>query len=418
MKIAIIGSGISGLGAGFCLSQDHDVTIYEKEPQAGGHSRTLEIDTPEGPTRVDTGFIVFNRRNYPHLVGLFKKLNVPVHESDMSFGASIRDGWLEYGTANYNALFAQRRNLARPAYLKMLYDITRFHRLGAARIGLAPDMSLGAWVQSHGFGRWFLNYFLLPMGGAIWSMPVADMLDYPAEVFLRFFDNHGLLGIDDAPQWYTVAGGSRTYVELITALMKDRVLTDCAVKKVIRHETGVEIIDEWGERHQFDKVVMACHSDQALRLIDAPTNAEKEILGAIRYQTNHVVLHRDISFLPKRRAAWSSWVYHSAERHDERDKMSLSYWMNNLQPLGLSFPVIVTLNPYRMPPRDMVYNETELAHPVFDQAAINAQTRIGEIQGTDRIYYCGAWHGFGFHEDGLSSAVNMCKMMNVEAPWR
>lgn len=417
MKIAVIGSGISGLGAAYLLAGAHDVTLYEKNDYAGGHSRTRTITTPEGAVNVDTGFIVFNKRNYPHLVALFRQLKVPVKESDMSFGASIDNGWLEYGTASLAHTFAQRRNWLRPPYLNMVRDILKFHKLAKARHGLSGSETLGDWLAKLKLGPWFRDYFLLPMGGAIWSMPTRQMLDYPAETFIRFFENHGLLGVDDAPQWYTVVGGARVYVELITRHLANGVQLNKAAARIERCESGVEVIDERGTRQRFDRVVLACHSDEALALLDQPTNQEQAVLGAIRYQDNLMVLHSDTSFMPRRKAAWSSWVYLSEGRCDATRRMCVSYWMNNLQPLGTTTPLLVTLNPPRLPRDDLLYEQAILSHPVFDRAAIEAQGKIESIQGHGGVYYCGAWQRFGFHEDGLTSAVKVAKAMGVTAPW-
>ena len=418
MKIAIIGTGISGLAAAYLLSHDHQITVYEKNDYVGGHSRTVDIVTNDGPVAVDTGFIVFNERNYPNLKALFELLEVPVAPSDMSFGVSVGGGWLEYSTRSLQQCFAQKRNLIRPSYLAMLRDIVRFHKLAQESKDISVDVSLGSWIEQHQLGSWFRDYFLLPMGGAIWSLPLEKMLDYPARTFIRFFDNHGLLGINDAPQWYTVQGGARVYVERLKKRFEDRLHVNRGVQTVIRHETAVEVIDEEGTGAFYDQVVFACHSDQALRLLAAPSPAEQKVLGAIKYQDNLMVLHKDIDFMPKRKGAWSSWVYLSNKKKDNSSSMSVSYWMNNLQPLGTSSPVLVTLNPPKMPADEMIYDQTILAHPVFDRAAIAAQSRLNEIQGKDRIWYCGAWQAYGFHEDGLLSAVNMAAQMGVKIPWQ
>jgi len=407
MKIAIIGTGISGIGAAHLLSHSHEVTIYEKNDYIGGHSRTVDIKTNDGDISVDTGFIVFNKRNYPNLVNLFEQLRVPITKSDMSFGVSINDGWLEYGTSSLKASFAQRSNIFRPQYLKMLQDILKFHKQALLNETTSPDITLGEWIQKLNLGDWFRDYFLLPMGGAIWSMPVEQMLNYPASTFIRFFDNHGLLGINDAPQWYTVKGGSKNYVSRLTENFSNQIKLNCGVKEVIRSETGVDIIDTKNETTTYDQVVFACHSDQALKLLSQPSHLEKKILGSIHYQENLMVLHSDVSFMPRRKSAWSSWVYLSKEKQDRSHNMCLSYWMNNLQPLGTNIPIIVTLNPQEMPKSVLTYDQTILEHPVFDTAAIKAQERLEEIQGKDRIWYCGAWQKFGFHEDGLASAVKM-----------
>ena len=417
MKIAIIGTGISGLGAAHILSQKHDITLYEKNDYVGGHSRTVDIKTPDANLCVDTGFIVFNERNYPHLLALFSDLGVPVTKSNMSFGVSINEGWLEYSTSSLMKCFAQKRNTVRPDFLRMLADIVKFHKMAITHQTASSDVSLGDWLEQLNLGPWFRDYFLLPMGGAIWSMPVEKMLSYPASTFIRFFENHGLLGVNDAPQWYTVIGGSRNYVDQISKNFRSRIKLNCAVKQVIRQNDRVDIIDEQNETTSYDQVVFACHSDQALALLCSPTTEEQQILGSINYQQNVVVLHTDSRYMPKRKSAWSSWVYLSNHKNDKSESMSVSYWMNNLQPLETNTPIIVTLNPSEMPRHDLIYDQTILDHPLFNSAAIKAQSSLDLIQGKDRIWYCGAWQGYGFHEDGLSSAVQMTGKMGVLPSW-
>ncbi len=418
MKTAIIGSGISGLGAAYLLHPFHDITVYEKNNYLGGHSRTVTVNAPEGSVPVDTGFIVFNYRNYPHLTGLFSHLNVPVAKSDMSFGVSIDGGWLEYGTQYLSTMFAQKENILRPRYWRMVADILRFNKHSLQYLEKDPAITLGQCLDELGMGEWFRSYYLLAMGGAIWSTPLAQMLEFPAHTFVRFFANHGLLSVNGQPQWYTVQGGSREYVALLTQKIRERIRCGTGVKKVIRHADSVEVVDEEGNSQSYDQVIFACHSDQALRLLEQPSKQEQEILGAIRYQPNTMVLHSDVSFMPKRKGAWASWVYLSDSREDNASCVSLSYWMNRLQPLATEMPVIVTLNPSRQPAEDKIHDRYVFEHPVFDTGAIAAQRRMEEIQGTDRIWYCGAWQRYGFHEDGLLSAVNVANALGVEVPWK
>lgn len=417
MKIAIIGSGISGLATAYLLEPYHDVTVYEKNEYIGGHSRTAYAKTPEGDIPVDTGFIVFNHKNYPHLTALFKQLGVPTAKSDMSFGVSIDNGWLEYGTRKLSDLFAQKKNLLRPAYYKMLSDILRFNKEAYRYLEQETSLTLGELLDEMKMGTWFRDYYLLAMGGAIWSTPVSKMLEFPALTFLRFFDNHGLLTVNDQPQWHTVIGGSKEYVKRLSAPFKERIKLNCGVKSIKRLKKDIQIIDTEGNKSSYDQVVLACHSDQALAMLDKPSKAQKEILGSIRYQPNEMILHRDISFMQKRRNAWSSWVYLSEQQQDQQPQVALSYWMNNLQPLKTNMPVIVTLNPTRQPKAELIDDHYSFEHPVFDEAAIAAQKRIDEIQGVDGIWYCGAWQRYGFHEDGLLSAVNVAKAMGVAIPW-
>ncbi|MBP7253217.1 MAG: NAD(P)-binding protein [Alphaproteobacteria bacterium] len=416
-KIAIIGTGISGLGAASLLHAQHEITLYEKNDYIGGHSRTVEVMTKDGIVPVDTGFIVFNKRNYPLLTRLFQHCDVPFVASDMSFGASIADGWLEYSTQSPGQIFAQPQNFLRPAFWRMLADIFKFNRKAASYLNKPPSFTLGDCLNELGLGAWFQNYFLLAMGAAIWSTPVAEMLKFPACSFIRFFDNHGLLTVHDQPQWYTVKGGSREYVTRVTRAFKDRIWLNCGAVAVRRVAEGVIINDSRGGTMTYDQVVFACHADQALALIENPTPAEKLILSAFQYQPNRAVLHSDTSFMPQRKKAWASWVYHCQGKADAGQSVSLSYWMNNLQPLATDQPLIVTLNPGREPDRRLVHNDYVFEHPVFNAAAVSNQSAIEAIQGCDRLWFCGAYQRYGFHEDGLGSAVKMVERMGIYPQW-
>lgn len=416
-KIAVIGTGISGLGAASLLHPYHDITVYEKNDYVGGHSRTIEVKTKDGIVPVDTGFIVFNKRNYPLLTRLFDYLKVPIAKSDMSFGASIHDGWLEYGTQKIGNMFAQKRNLIRPNFLHMIADILKFNKTAKSYLSKDPSFTLGDCLDELGMRPWFRQYFLLAMGGAIWSMPLSEMLKFPACTFIRFFDNHGLLTINDHPQWYTVQGGSREYVHRLISPYKQRIHLNRGVKKVWRDSGNVIVEDVYGKQDAYDDVIFACHADQALAMIADPNPDEKKILSSFRYQPNRAVLHSDTSFMPKRRKAWASWVYLSEGKLDESQMVSLSYWMNNLQPLKTDEPLIVTLNPGREPDPRLVYNDYIFEHPVFDASAISNQNRIDFIQGANRLWFCGAYQRYGFHEDGLGSAVKMAARMGISPPW-
>ncbi len=417
MKLAIIGTGISGMAAAYLLSQKHDITVYEKGDTLGGHSRTVTVQTPDGAIPVDTGFIVFNYRNYPLLTGLFDHLNVPVAKSDMSFGVSIDSGWLEYGTQYLSNIFSQPANVLRPPFWRMIADILRFNRQAKRYLEQDSNVTLGQCLNELGMGNWFRDYYLLAMGGAIWSTPLTQMLEFPASTFIRFFDNHGLLTVNDQPQWYTVRGGSRAYVERLTESYADRIRLNCGVERVVRHDSGVDITDATGHVKTYDQVVFACHSDQAMAMLENPTIEEQETVGRIRYQPNDMVLHSDVRFMPKRRSAWASWVYLCEGRNDKNPAVSLSYWMNKLQPLETDTPLIVTLNPGQEPDPNLVHDRHRFEHPVFDQAAIDAQSRLESVQGKARIWYCGAWQRYGFHEDGLLSAVRVAESLECPIPW-
>lgn len=418
MKIAIIGSGISGLGLAYLLHPHHEITVYEKNNMLGGHSRTVDVKTPAGNVPVDTGFIVFNDRNYPLLNGLFSHLNVPIAKSDMSFGVNINDGWLEYGTQHLSNVFAQKRNVLRPEFWRMVANILRFNKQAKRYLEQDSSISLGQCLQELGMGQWFRDYYLLAMGGAIWSTPLVQMLDFPAHTFIRFFDNHGLLTVNEQPQWHTVVGGSKEYVARLSAPFKDRIKLGCGAQNVVRHEDFVEVHDTMGGIEMYDNVVFACHSDQAMTLLETPTHNEKETIGSVRYQPNEMVLHSDVSFMPKRKAAWASWVYLSQARKDQNPSVSLSYWMNNLQPLETDIPMIVTLNPGHEPDPELVYDRYQFEHPIFDGPAIAAQSRLDEIQGEHRTWYAGAWQSYGFHEDGLLSAVKVAEKLRIQVPWK
>jgi len=417
-KIAIIGTGISGLGTAYLLNPHHDITLYEKNPYVGGHSRTIDAKTSDGDIPVDTGFIVFNYRNYPLLTGLFTHLNVPVAKSDMSFGVSINHGWMEYGTQRLSHVLAQKRNLFRPDFWRMVFDILRFNKQAKSYLESDPQLTLEQCLQRLGMGEWFRQYYLLAMGGAIWSTPLADMLKFPASNFIRFFENHGLLTVNEQPQWYTVEGGSREYVKRLTAPFNDRIRVNSGVVKVIREAGSVRVVDSQGRIERYDEVVFACHADQALAMIEEPGDEEKRILSAFKFQPNRAVLHSDLSFMPKNRKAWASWVYLSENKSDQSPQVSLSYWMNNLQPLKTSQPLIVTLNPGREPRPDLVYNDYWFEHPLFDEPAIRAQSEISGIQGKNLFWFCGAYQRYGFHEDGLASAVSMAQAMGIEKSWK
>jgi len=407
-KIAIVGGGISGLSAAYYLASEHDVTLFEAEPALGGHARTV-MAGKNGDQPVDTGFIVFNYVTYPLLTRLFQDLNVPVIKSEMSFGASINDGWLEYGLNNLGTIVAQKRNLLRPQYYKMIADIVRFgkHAEAAAK---DDDKTIGELVDELGLGAWFRNHYLMPMCGAIWSTPVDDVDAFPAKSLVRFFRNHALLAGLGEHQWWTVKGGSVEYVRRLKDALLTRgctIRTASPVRRINRAATGVTIWAANAASERFDEVILACHSDQALAILgDDATEAEQSALSAIRYQTNRAVLHCDPAQMPKRRACWSSWAYRSQD-----GDIGVTYWMNRLQAIPDSDPLFVTLNPSREIPAAMIYDQTEYAHPIFDRAAMQAQTRIREMQGQNMTWFAGAWNRHGFHEDGIASAMRVVRMI-------
>lgn len=414
MKIAIIGTGISGLGAAYLLTPHHDITVYEKNAYIGGHSRTIEVSTGSSSTPIDTGFIVFNNWNYPNLLGLFKHLKVPYQKSNMSFGVSIKDGWLEYASGG---LFAQAQNIIRPQYWGMLSDILRFNKQALNYIDKDANITLEQCLNELKMGDWFKRYYLLAMGAAIWSCSVDTIMKFPAKTYLRFFKNHGLLSVNNRPQWYTVTGGSREYIKRLTQSFSDKIKLNTPVKSVKNQNNKVLVEDATGHVEEFDQVIFACHSDQALRMIDNPSGDLKDIIESFGYQENKIIVHSDLSFMPKRKKCWASWVYLSEEQEDKKDVVSLSYWMNNLQNLPKEYPIIVTLNPGRRPKEDLIMDEYTFSHPIFDLPAIKAQEKIDTIQGQNNFWFCGAYQRYGFHEDGLLSAVKVAKKIGVDIPW-
>lgn len=418
MDIAVIGTGISGLGAAWALHKQHALTLYEQNAYAGGHSNTVDAVVAGRAIPVDTGFIVYNERNYPLLTRLFATLGVATEKSDMSFAVSQGNGAFEYSGRSLSCLFAQKRNLFSPSFWRLLGDILRFNREAPALIG-APGMeevTLGDALARLKLGDAFIHRYLLPMGAAIWSSSLENMLTYPAQTFLRFFDNHGLLTVSGQPQWYTVSGGSREYVAKLTAGFRDRILTGCGAVSVERTADGVLVRDTQDGVRRFDQVVIAAHADQALRMIAAPTEAERRLLGAFSYQRNRAVLHRDTRLMPHRRAAWASWNYLTPDLHATQ-KISLTYWMNLLQNLPEDVPLFVTLNPVMEPKAALTHAVIDYDHPLFTLEALRAQAQLALLQGRDRLWFCGSYFGYGFHEDGLRSGLEVAAQLGAVPDW-
>ena len=415
-KIAVIGTGISGLASAYLLGGAHDVTVYEKEHRLGGHTRTLKVRYGERDIPVDTGFIVFNEPNYPHLSAMFRHLGVATHESDMTFAASIRDGWFEWGAENLNTVFGQRRNMLRPAFYGVCRDVMRFNAQAVETVERHPGLTLEGLINKLKLGEWFRRYYLLPMGGAIWSCPLSQMLEFPARTFVRFFQNHGLLAFKGQPQWYTVTGGAQTYIDRLTESFSGRIRSGCGAAQVTRFEDGVCVTDDSGHSESFDHVVFACHGDQALAALGDASDAERQALGAFHYQRNEAVLHKDTGVMPKTRRCWASWNYRS-EGQGEGAAVSVSYWMNKLQGIDPACPIFVTLNPARPICDEHVFDRHVFVHPVFDSAAIAAQSRVQQMQGARNTWFCGAHLRHGFHEDGLWSAVTVAEQLGASIPW-
>jgi len=413
-RIAVIGGGISGMAAAHLLAADNSVVLYEAEPRLGGHARTV-MAGKNGNQPVDTGFIVFNKVNYPNLVALFDQLQVPVAESNMGFGASIQGGRLEYALASMDHIFAQRRNLASPRFLRMLRDILHFNKHGAAAV--RPGMTMGDLLSNLGTSTWFRDFYILPISGAIWSTPLDGVLDFPAETLIRFFQNHALMSVTGQHQWYTVQGGSVQYVTRLQASLVQAgvdIRTGAAIAGVRRAEEGVMLRAFGGEWEHYDEVIFATHSDDSLRMLADPTPTVQQALGAVQYQSNTATLHADTAQMPKSRRAWASWVY-TEPAGPRPDRIDLTYWMNSLQPIPKDDPLFVTLNPNRPIAEHLIHDTTTFRHPVFDTAAIAAQHTIRRVNGEHGLWFCGAWMRHGFHEDGFASAVEVATALKARA---
>lgn len=413
-KIAVIGGGISGMGAAHALSKNYDVTLLEAGPRLGGHARTV-LAGKSGKQPVDMGFIVFNYANYPLMTSLFEELDVPVVKSNMSFGASVRGGSLEYGLASLRSVFAQKSNALRPKFLKMLADIFKFNAKGMS-IAKGRSLTTGQFLEELGTGQWFRDYYLLPLSGAIWSTPTQNILDFPAAAMMQFFENHALLNYSGQHQWYTVNGGSIQYVTRLERELKIsgvEIRIKAPVTSVQRDAGKVTITCQGGLPEIYDEVVFATHSDDSLQLLSDASKEESKLLSAIRYQPNDVVLHADTSVMPKLKQCWSSWVY-TEDKHKTSDKIDLTYWMNSLQPIPKEDPLFVTLNCTRNIREDLIFEQTTMRHPVYDLEAWAAQKTLALQNGERQTWFCGAWMKNGFHEDGLSSALDVVQKIEAK----
>lgn len=426
MRIAVVGTGIAGNAAAWALSRRYQVTVYDRELRPGGHSHTVTIDYDGVPISVDIGFIVYNELNYPELTALFADLGVETVASCMSFAVTADGGRFEWKgggdtwAATAKGLFAQPSNLLSPSYLRMLRDIPRFNTVAVAdhNAGRLAGLTLGDYFARRRFAPRLLTDYLAPMGAAIWSAPADRMLDFPAENFVAFFDNHRLLQYD-RPVWRTVKGGSRRYVDKLTAAFRDRLRLGCAVTAITRKPTGVVVHDSLGGHETYDHVVIAAHSDQALDMLTDADAGEREALGDIRYAPNIVFLHRDPRLMPRRRRAWASWNFLRWTRGDTAlNDVAVTYWMNELQGIDHDKPLFVSLNPPFEPDPALTFGRYLCEHPQFDATAFAAQKRLGEIQGRRHTWFCGAWTGYGFHEDGLRSGLAVADALGATIPWR
>ncbi len=412
MKTAIIGTGIAGMGCGHFLHKSDDLTIYEQNNYIGGHTNTVTVDEDGEPVYIDTGFMVFNQVTYPHLCRLFKEIGAPVKKTDMSFSVQHVPSKLEYSGSGINHLFAQRRNLFNPSYLKMLWQIKRFNE-ESVKILDDPrfeNYSIGRYIKELGFGEDMLWKYLVPMSSAVWSTPMDQVLDFPAVTLVRFFKNHGFLGLNTQHQWYTLHKGSQSYRELLIKPFKDRIHINRKANKVVRENDKVQVQASDGSVEQFDRVILACHADQALKLLAQPTEKEQTLLRAFKYQYNKAVLHTDESIMPGKKLAWSSWNYRIEQGEDALIPSTI-YWMNSLQGVSEKKNYFVSINPQTGLDEKKVFMEIDYEHPLFDLAAIRAQAELSQLNDNGPVYFCGSYFRYGFHEDAFASAVQLCERL-------
>lgn len=415
-RIAVVGAGVAGLSAAWLLSQRHDVTLYEKETRLGGHANTVDVDTPYGRLAVDTGFIVYNPPNYPNFTALLDHFGIESVLTDMSFSASSGNGRFEY-SSDFPGIVGQKRNIVRPEFWRFVSDIVRFYKHAEALID-SPEIegvSLGTFVERHGYSPMMVEHHILPMCAAIWSSSANDIRAFPMQAFVRFFKSHNLFSIGRRETWKTVKGGSRSYVKAVASAFHGQVRG--AAKRIVRQEGLVLIEDETGNHEIFSDVIIAAHADEALSLLADPDAEERAILGSFRYTQNRAVLHDDVSLMPKRRSCWAGWNYIGCEDEQGDAALCVSYWMNKLQVLDRRHPLIVTLNPPREPKAKHVMRSFDYSHPLFDQAALDAQSQLWRLQGQRNTWFCGSYFGYGFHEDALQSGLAVAEQFGVQRPW-
>ena len=421
MRIAIVGSGITGLGVAYALSEKYDIKLFEKNPKFGGHSNTVDIQIAGKKTAVDTGFIVYNTQNYPNLTSLFRNLEVPTKWSDMSFGFSSGDGKLEYSGSSFDTLFAQRKNLLNINFVNGLREILRFNKEApiAMDSGELTGLSLEDFLSRNKYRKWFIENFILPMGGAIWSTPQAEILNFPASNFISFFRNHGLLaGLSRAQLWRTVDGGSRVYVNKIIEKLGASAVTNRSIVSINRNNGAVNLTFSDGIVENFDHAVICCHAPDAMKMVTNKTPHESNLLKKFKTSQNRTILHSDKSLMPKRSKAWSSWNFlSSGVAKDFNGASSVTYWMNRLQGIDIKTPVFVSLNPITEPNPSSIYAEFNYAHPIFNVESFDAQDEIDQIQGEGGVWYAGAWLGYGFHEDGLTAGLRVADALGATPIW-
>lgn len=417
-KVAVIGSGISGLSAAWFLSQQHEVTLFEQNPKLGGHTNTTRLEIEDKIQPVDTGFIVFNTPNYPNLTAFFKHLNVETHNTEMSFSVSVDGGQLEYSGNNLNTLFAQRRNLFSLKHWRMLREILRFNKQAKQDLNNPKPLTfnLGDYLNVHKFSDNMRDNYLLPMAAAIWSCPTDTMLKFPVSSFLRFFENHGLLNIEDRPQWESVKDGSQQYINKLLETATFKVELNHKLHKVEKLQDTLTVYFENSHTETFDDVVFASHADQTYRCLGDSVRSDFSLLSHFTYQENIAYLHSDLSLMPKRKLAWAAWNY-LKNSNNNVGKVAVTYWMNRLQNFETQLPLLVTLNPNNAPDPALTHQRIVYEHPVFDTAAMRAQRELSSLQGKHNLWFCGSYFGYGFHEDGLTSSVNLARLWDINLPW-
>lgn len=420
MRLAVVGSGISGLSAAWIAQNaGHEVTLYEHASRAGGHARTITAQTPIGAIDVDTGFIVFNTKNYPNLMAFFSELRVDYHNSNMSFAASFADGF-EYSSKSLRGMFPNVVALMQKKRYQIMREYLRFGRCAKALLSQPCELTLGEFILENKFSDVFASGFLFPIGAAIWSCSLDTIRSQPAASFIRFFENHGLLDYMGQPQWYTVSGGSKRYVDAALKSFGEKggqLRLGAKNLRIKREQDGRVLVENEEGKSRYDHVILAAHADQSLAMLERPSMLEREILSSFRFQPNTAYLHADTSFMPKHKRCWASWVYKEHTSDEPPSSLTVTYWMNLLQGHDRRAPLLVTLNPERPPTESLTYDVAHFTHPIFDARSVGAQARMHEINGTDGISYVGAWQRYGFHEDGIWSAVNALANLGIYAPW-
>ena len=412
MKLAIIGSGISGLSSAYYLSKNHKVDLFEKEDHFGGHSHTIDIKIQDNIIPVDIGFIVFNKKTYPHLINFFEENNIAIEKSNMSFSVSVRDSEIEYCGKGISGIFSNKLNLFNIKFLKMFFTIINFYKKSENKNLIDENINLGEYLDQLNVSDYFIKFHIIPMVSAIWSMPPYEAKQMPLGFFLKFFQNHGLFKLKNRPQWFTVSNRSRTYVDKILSNISGEYFKNYHINKIKRIQSGIQVY--YGDKNEYftyDKVILATHADQALSIIEDPNEIEKKILSNFKYKTNEAVIHEDINYMPKNNKAWCSW--NSSVKAENSEQNSITYWLNLLQNLDISKNIFLTLNPYLKIPEEKIFRKVQFTHPYFDQKAIDSQKDLHLIQNKNNILFCGSYFGYGFHEDGIKSSLDMMKYINA-----